>query len=157
MKALITFLFIIVSFPIIACSCIGKATVKQEFKESVLVISGEVVSGKEVIRYQDSLVTWFEMEYKIKVINRFKGKIKSDTVTIRTGLGDGDCGYNFQVGLKYLVYGEEEPLIHALMRDGSSLYIGKGYFRTDVCTRTRLLSEAEEDLTFLNKKLKQKL
>jgi len=48
----------------------------------------------------------------------------------------GDCGYDFQAGETYLVYGNYD--------EGSSNSLS-----TDVCTRTRRLSEAGEDLAYL--------
>jgi hypothetical protein len=48
----------------------------------------------------------------------------------------GDCGYDFQAGETYLVYGNYD--------EGSANSLS-----TDVCTRTRRLSEAGEDLAYL--------
>jgi hypothetical protein len=48
----------------------------------------------------------------------------------------GDCGYDFQAGETYLVYANND--------EGSSNSLS-----TDVCTRTRRLSEAGEDLAYL--------
>jgi hypothetical protein len=48
----------------------------------------------------------------------------------------GDCGFDFQAGETYLVYANND--------EGSSNSLS-----TDVCTRTRRLSEAGEDLAYL--------
>jgi hypothetical protein len=48
----------------------------------------------------------------------------------------GDCGYDFQAGETYLVYANND--------EGSSNSLS-----TDICTRTRRLSEAGEDLAYL--------
>ena len=48
----------------------------------------------------------------------------------------GDCGYDFQSGETYLVYANND--------EGSA-----NSRSTDICTRTRRLSEAGEDLTYL--------
>jgi hypothetical protein len=48
----------------------------------------------------------------------------------------GDCGYDFQAGETYLVYGNYD--------EGSANSLS-----TDACTRTRRLSEAGEDLAYL--------
>ena len=48
----------------------------------------------------------------------------------------GDCGYDFQAGETYLVYANND--------EGSANSLS-----TDVCTRTRRLSEAGEDLSYL--------
>ncbi len=52
---------------------------------------------------------------------------------IKTGLGGGDCGYKFIENEEYLVYG----------------YIRDGISRTNICTGTKLLTAAKEDLKFL--------
>jgi hypothetical protein len=55
------------------------------------------------------------------------------TVEAITGNGGGDCGYPFKVGQSYLVYAyEKSNKLHA-----------------SLCSRTRLLSEASEDLLYL--------
>jgi hypothetical protein len=51
-----------------------------------------------------------------------------------TGLGDADCGYGFRLGGQYLVYAYRQ-------KDGS-LYTG-------ICSRTRPLSEAADDLAYI--------
>lgn len=48
----------------------------------------------------------------------------------------GDCGYDFQAGETYVVYANND--------EGSADSLS-----TDICTRTRRLSEAGEDLTYL--------
>jgi hypothetical protein len=57
-----------------------------------------------------------------------------DTLDVWTPFGD--CGYDFQAGETYLVYGNYD--------EGSSNSLS-----TDICTRTRRLSEAGEDLAYL--------
>jgi hypothetical protein len=47
----------------------------------------------------------------------------------------GDCAYDFQIGETYLVYANEEE--------------GSGYFFTSGCMRTKRLSDAGEDLSYL--------
>ncbi|MET0647277.1 MAG: carboxypeptidase regulatory-like domain-containing protein, partial [Pyrinomonadaceae bacterium] len=49
--------------------------------------------------------------------------------------GGGDCGYTFEVGKQYLVYGYDSK--------------AGGRIGTGICTRTRPLSEAADDLKFL--------
>jgi hypothetical protein len=57
-----------------------------------------------------------------------------DTIEVWTPFGD--CGYDFQSGETYLVYANND--------EGSANSLS-----TDICTRTRRLSEAGEDLTYL--------
>ncbi len=63
----------------------------------------------------------------------YKGP-KQARIVIRTGLGCGDCGYDFEIGSSYLVYAYTNE---------------DGDLETDTCTRTSLLDYAGADLRFL--------
>lgn len=63
----------------------------------------------------------------------FRG-VQDALVEVTTGMGGGDCGYAFKVGERYVVYAYK-------MNDGR---LGTG-----TCTRTRLVSQAADDLAFL--------
>ena len=62
------------------------------------------------------------------------GETAEDSLEVWTPFGD--CGYDFQAGETYLVYANND--------EGSTNSLS-----TDVCTRTRRLSEAGEDLAYL--------
>jgi hypothetical protein len=66
------------------------------------------------------------------VLDAFKG-IDAQTVDVVTGQGGGDCGYDFKVNESYLIYAWED----------------KGVLSTGICSRTRLMSEASEDLEYI--------
>src|ERR1051326_4260095 len=55
-------------------------------------------------------------------------------IDIVTGLGGGDCGYPFQAGIDYFVYAFKNA---------------EGQLETGICSRTRPLAEAAEDLRYL--------
>jgi hypothetical protein len=59
--------------------------------------------------------------------------VEGTTVAVRTGHGGGDCGFDFKEGRSYLVYAYRH-------RDG--------WLTASICSRTRLLSDAAEDLAF---------
>jgi len=118
---------------IFACSCSlpieNKSIdeqVKEAYKNSTAVFSGEVL---EVIKNPDA----YFVEVKFKVVKSWKNEFK-DSVLVRTGQGGGDCGYEFEIGKKYLIYtnGDENNL------------------RTNICTRTSSF-ESSEDVDSLNK------
>lgn len=124
------------------CSCFGTETVKQAFRESDVVIYGEVVSkGKhnlsKELHYGDT-IEWFTNEVTIKVTTNLKSG-GAEFVTIYTGMGDGDCGFNFQIGKSYLVYANNET------QDGEEL------LRTNICTRTAEVTSDFDELTTLKK------
>jgi len=69
---------------------------------------------------------------KLLIEDTFRGALGGNDVEIVTGMGDSDCGFTFEKGRKYLVYASEHR---------GRLYAGIG-------SRTRLLSEAGEDLAY---------
>ena len=138
-KIIFSFIFIfgLLIFPqidVIACSCslpIPKRTlneqVKIERKSSDAIFIGEVLEVKD---------NKFSFIVKIKVESNWKGD-KDAEVTIFTGKGGGDCGYPFQVGESYLIYASK---------------LDNGNLTTNICRRTKLLSESQDDIKILNKK-----
>ena len=65
---------------------------------------------------------------EFEIVEAWKG-ISSSKVSILTGRGGGDCGYPFGVGGTYLVYAG-----------------GAEYLAASICSRTRDLGSAGEDL-----------
>jgi hypothetical protein len=55
-------------------------------------------------------------------------------IEILMGYGGGDCGYQFQVGTEYVVYAYKNSA---------------GRLETGICTRTRPLAEAAEDVKYI--------
>jgi len=74
--------------------------------------------------YRDGDVT-----VHFNVLASWKGA-SSDTLSLTTGAGGGDCGYEFVTGGVYLVYGHRDS---------------RGGLHTSICSRTRLASQAHED------------
>ncbi len=90
------------------------------------IFSGEVI---EVIKKPDV----YFVEVKFKLDKSWKNELK-DAASITTGRGGGDCGYEFEVGKKYLVYADGD----------------KNKLSTNICTRTSVF-ESNKDVAFLNK------
>ena len=55
-------------------------------------------------------------------------------IEIVTGMGAGDCGYSFQAGVDYVIYAYKNS---------------EGRLETGICTRTRPLTQAAEDIAYL--------
>jgi hypothetical protein len=70
---------------------------------------------------------------RFDVAEAFRG-VTSPELDVDTGSGGGDCGYPFKVGESYLVYAH-------VGKDGQPL-------ATSICTRTRPLRDAHDDLVF---------
>lgn len=114
-----------------ACSCMGGTPLCQAFWTTAAVFSGEVISiGPTPNPYGEQYPS--HRLVRLKVIDAFRGGVQG-VVEVATGSGGGDCGYNFIRGITYLVYA----------------HVGKSGLSTSICSRTRVLSEAGEDLAYI--------
>lgn len=90
----------------------------------------------------------YQMRLTVQVELRFKGRTMSrggesgDSVIVYTGVGGGDCGYEFQVGERYVIYTSDGDEIRGRMSASRPLW-GRGIYWTSICTRTRRFDEAE--------------
>ncbi len=142
---------------IIACDCKGQATVENAVKNSSLVVTGTVISNilvavkdsHQIVSFtEDSLkqttfrYTTIMTKCKVVVGELFKGSISSDTLTFFTGTGEHDCGKEFIVGEKYIVYSSEKT--YSKQKYNDLIYsLGKNIFWTDKCTRTTQYNSEE--------------
>lgn len=149
------FLLFTMSSGVFACSCIGSGPPCQQVWNMSAVFAGTVVaieepdllhrlppgegvpSNRSVARRQNPPQP---TESPKKVI-RFAIKeawngvpAGEKEIDVQTGLGGSDCGYGFERGEDYLVYAYRSP---------------QGRLATGICSRTRRLSAAEEDLAYL--------
>ena len=128
------FLLCVSAYEARACTCVSSGPPCQAFWQTDAVFSATVIS-KSIITVDsgiESVPKLQQMAVKLLVEDTFRGSLGGNDVEIVTGMGGGDCGYNFEKGKKYLVYANE---------DRGRLYVG-------ICSRTRLLSEAAEDLNY---------
>ncbi|PYS67179.1 MAG: hypothetical protein DMF69_23825 [Acidobacteria bacterium] len=115
-----------------ACSCMNPGPPCDATSKSTAVFVGTVVSSKDA--KTTGQYDFNSREVKFSVEEAFKG-VSSTEVSVFTGWGGGDCGYPFRTGQQYLVYtySDEKDV----------------RFKTSICSRTRQLSEAKEDLAYL--------
>ena len=133
------------------CSCIGESTITKELNRSNLVFKGRVIA-KKVINISDPQMPYlrFDMvEYTLKAEIIFKGKIKHNNVIIVTGLGSGDCGFNFEIEKDYIVYSSFENRYYP---KGS---IVSRFLYTDNCRRTRLVANNKKEIATLKRLTKR--
>src|SRR5262249_12923184 len=95
-------------------------------KEEVTISSGKNAGKKEVLEFEGYSFTF-------EIGEAFKG-IKGKSVKIATDADGGSCGYYFEVGKEYLVYAY-----------GAS----EDSLGTSICSRTRPVSNAQDDLAQL--------
>lgn len=115
-----------------ACSCMGPRPPCEAYWDASAVFVGTVnfvstVSGK---------VAGYESEnrvYRFHVDRKFRG-VEGNEIEVMTGMGGGDCGYGFRLGGQYLVYAYQDE---------------QNVLWTGICSRTRELTKAVEDLEFI--------
>ena len=118
-----------------ACSCGGKGTPCESYGDAAAVFVGTAVAVRrnEPPKQRDRKEeNWLPMAYKFSVEQSYLG-VASTEVEVFTGSSGGDCGYEFTMGQRYLIYA----------------YRYKENLSTSICTRTRSFSNATEDLAFL--------
>lgn len=131
----ILFLFLIMlAWPAVvdACSCAWPGRPCAAYADTHLIFSGRVTDISTVKLegdYEQRLV-------RFELIELFKGTVKG-ALEVVTGRGGGDCGYSFRRGGEYLVYAHRWEKLNRLY--------------TGICSRTRALTEAREDLDYFHR------
>lgn len=105
-----------------ACSCAGPGSPCNAAWQADAVFVGHVVS----------ISSTAGRRVELAVIESFRG-LQLSQVTVVTGYGGGDCGYPFEIGQSYFVYVYRTP---------------EGQLSTSICSRTRPLRDATEDLAY---------
>ncbi|MBI5029332.1 MAG: ABC transporter permease subunit [Chloroflexi bacterium] len=112
----------------LACSCVSPGSPQQALDQSTAVFVGKVTERKIV----DSLDSQDAVQFDFQVSTVWKGPVQKD-LSAMTSFGSASCGYEFQVGEKYLVYaGGSENRLHV-----------------SLCSRTMPISKATNDLAEL--------
>lgn len=120
-----------------ACSCVQGTPLCESLWTTSAVFSGEVVAIADPADRQAR--PFARRRVMMRVLDVWRGSVGA-FVEITTGMGDGDCGYAFLKGSRYLVY--------AYANDAGELSTG-------TCSRTSLLSAASEDLDYLKTVLRR--
>ncbi|OEH91119.1 hypothetical protein [Bacillus solimangrovi] len=112
-----------------ACSCAEPGSVTEELERSSAVFSGKVIDIMDKNAYSplkssdDPLAILFEVEESWKGINQTE-------VIVYTARSSSICGYDVELNNNYLVYATETDR----------------KLKLSFCSRTTLLSEANEDI-----------
>ncbi len=119
------FLFFAKVPSVYACKCLPTDSIKVEAIDSEAVFTGRVTQVEPIIKTDMIKVTF-------TVLESFKG-VATSVAVVKTNNDSTACGYEFRKGKDYLIYasGNENNL------------------STHSCSRTRMLSQADEDLTVL--------
>ncbi len=118
-----TLLFLLFAFvmemPAFSCSCGPTPSVPEAFEEAAAVFAGRCISAKLVTEhFKDGDLE--RCQFTFEVTRAWKGAADKKQITVETGVGSGDCGYQFTIGASYILYCNE----------------GDGRLWTNMCTRT---------------------
>jgi hypothetical protein len=130
--ALLFWLLCALSVKVTACSCAGNPAPCEAYWDASVIFAGTVTSSSQVSRKKGSYALSRRL-VRFNVDKAFLG-LNGTEAEVFTGLGDADCGYGFRLGGQYLVYAYRQ-------KDGS--------LNTGICTRTRPLSDAADDLAYI--------
>jgi hypothetical protein len=148
----------------VACTCMQTPSPCASFKDTPVVFVGLVTSIEEtkvdIVRFGEKRTVRTSLLAHFTVEEPLKG-IKLKTALVDTGGGGGDCGYPFEEGHRYPVYafrGEDEALNSSISRtvigDGRT---GKAArLSANICSRTRELEDATDDVELLRGLVKGK-
>ncbi len=119
-----------------ACSCVWIPAPLVALGEAEAVFSGTVVAKQDASKPRaDRRIGGMEyVKYTIAVLEVWKGEL-ADTITVKTPRGGGICEYPFEIGTQYLIYADTRA--------------DTGCLRTNLCTRTKPLEHADEDIAGL--------
>jgi hypothetical protein len=118
-----------------ACSCLTPGPACQEVFRAQAVFAATVVSVEDtqLSVAADRAISSSVRRVRMRVTEAFTGVLTGEVI-VTTGQGGGDCGYPFIAGGSYVVYGQE--------REGDTLV-------TTICSRTKPVRDAAEDLAYL--------
>ena len=115
--------------PAHACSCMMQGP-KEAFDEAAAVFEGRVVAIKSEA---EGAVGPADKRVLLRVVRAWKG-IEAEQVQVTTADNSAMCGYHFEPEKSYLVYAHGND---------------EGGLRVSLCSRTKLIEQADEDLSHL--------
>ena len=120
-----------------ACSCVGTSPPCEAYWQAAAVFVGQVVEVPTTEEGGDGEDKYRQRggAYRFAVERPLRG-VQDAYVEVFTGAGGGDCGYVFERGRRYMVYAYRDEK--------------KGQLHTSICSRTRPVAEAVEDLNYID-------
>ena len=115
-----------------ACDCAGNRPACQEYWEVSAVFVGTVINSR-TLTVKNGPYPQQMRAVRISLDQIFRG-VEGGEVEVLTGFGGGDCGFGFKQAQQYLVYAYRSD---------------DGELRTSICTRTKSISEADDDLAYI--------
>lgn len=137
---------------LLACSCVGPGTPCLAVGSAAAVFSGTVLDiadparplpggiASSALASRPRVGSVAHVSWPLRVVRMQVGEVLSgigpgqSQIEIVTGMGGGDCGYAFRVGVDYVVYADKNA---------------EGRLQTGICSRTRPVTEAAEDVAYI--------
>jgi hypothetical protein len=122
----------------LACSCMLSGPACQAFWPTGAVFDGTVVSIEQIPREMEiagRTMSFHDKLVKLDAHRSWKG-VDVGPVEVVTGQGGGDCGFDFVVGERYLVFAHKGPT--------------DGRLHASICTLTQRFAAASDAVTFLD-------
>ena len=106
-----------------ACKCvIPGPDFEEAYKKADYVFIGQCVKAEFIKLNGSNPDSSYVVRYTFDIQQAWKGIMKQEILAVDTGIGFGDCGFQFDLGLSYIIYGYAED---------NTIY-------TNICARTRL-------------------
>jgi hypothetical protein len=123
---------------LIACSC-NTPTIENNIKNSDVIVLAKVISIERInVENKDLKQGQFKITITKTIVDieqKFKGNFRKKKVVFYSGNERGNCGFFFEIGERYTIFGYREGRLLSSYDFG--LPKKKSSFWTDVCTRTR--------------------
>jgi hypothetical protein len=119
------------------CFCGGGGTPCEDYGRAAMVFVGTPVALRTVerspTRTREEIDFALPRIFTFSVEQTFLG-LQTREIEVSTGMGSSDCGYDFKLGTRYLIYAFDYSKNHRLT--------------TSTCSRTRPFTDASEDFEF---------
>lgn len=154
LKSIVILLCLIISSRTMACECFDRKQVDQEYARVDVVFVGTVISVTEESHTLESVKSsrvHKVYNYQVKIEKRYKGELKSDTITIYSE--NGSCGAILLKDYKFTIYADRTPYLVNKYSEAKGLPVGENIYWTSYCYRTAPYNQNEiENLERLSKK-----
>ncbi|WP_400080159.1 hypothetical protein [Winogradskyella sp. R77965] len=126
----------------IACSCITineslSKKITKSFNQSDFILTGKVISRQAKRSSRQYQSSFDPIIYKFEIKTIIKGNIKTRYVEIASPIDGASCGYSFEVGKFYLVYGRVSDQFSSITENETDLVTG-------LCNRNRKLRKVKK-------------
>lgn len=152
---IVFFALFLTSIDSFACNCNPGASIESSVKSCDVIAKAKILS----ISYSDRLDTlnvvsdgdprnvfskyWkFQVKiYTAQILYTYKGVLKSDTISIITGINGAACGFGMEINQQYLVYGFKKDYLgfSTVQRKATDDKL----IWTSNCTRSWIFSDEE--------------